>query len=351
MGTRNRLLESYKLTRKLELKNRIVMAPMTRAKADDDGSPTHAMANYYGKRADAGLIITEGSIIDSGATGYNNVPGIYTKKHIEKWKIVSEAVHQKDGRIFMQIWHVGRVSHPSFLNGNLPLSASETTMTGEIRRANGLYYGKSREASLEEIKLLIQSYANAAKNAISAGFDGVEIHGANGYLIDQFLHYHTNLRKDSYGGTPENMSRFALEIIKACGEVIGFEKVGIRLSPGAYLNEIIGDQRDSAVFVYLLSALNDLSIAYVHIGNFNDGTKFAELGEQTMTQFIRRHYDGNLIASGSYHFEPAEAYISQGNFDLVSIGRPFIANPDLINRYKNQKPILAYDSSMLDKLN
>ena len=351
MNSTNKLLQTYQLTSELCLKNRLVMAPMTRAFAEDDGSPTQAMVNYYAKRADAGLIITEGTIIHPEGTGYHNVPGIYTNKHVEKWKLVSQAVHKKGGRIFMQIWHVGRVSHPSFLNGNLPVSASATTMRGKIRRSEGLYYGESRRATLAEIKLLVQSYVDAAKNAISAGFDGVEIHAANGYLIDQFLHYNTNLREDIYGSNPENMSRFALEIVKACGDTIGFERIGIRLSPGAYLNEIEGDPRDAEVFSYLLLKLNDFPIAYVHTGNFDDSVKYKELNELTMTQFIRNHYLGSVIACGSYDLAKAKMQVGQKNFDLISIGRAFIANPDLILKYKQQKPLVPYNVKMLDILN
>jgi len=351
MNKINTLLESYQLSNQLSLKNRILMAPMTRAKADNDGSPTQAMADYYAKRADAGLIITEGTVIRPDGIGYFNVPGIFKKQHIEKWKVVTEAVHKEGGRIFMQIWHVGRVSHPLFIGGDLPLSASATSMQGRIRRTQNMYYGKSREATLEEINSLIQSYADAAYHAISAGFDGVEIHAANGYLIDQFLHYHTNLRQDIYGKTPKNMSRFALEIVKACGDVIGYSRVGIRLSPGAYLNEMVGDSRDADVFSYLLSKLNDLPIAYVHTGNFDDSVKFNELRGQSMTQFIRNHYHGNVIASGGYDLTDAEKLVSQKHFDLVSIGRPFIANPDLITKLKQKKNLDSYDASMLDSLN
>ncbi len=351
MNNTNKLLQTYQLTSELCLKNRLVMAPMTRAFAEDDGSPTQAMVNYYAKRADAGLIITEGTIIHPEGTGYHNVPGIYTNKHVEKWKLVSQAVHKKGGCIFMQIWHVGRVSHPSFLNGNFPVSASATSMRGKIRRSEGLYYGESRSATLAEIKLLVQSYVDAAKNAISAGFDGVEIHAANGYLIDQFLHYHTNLRQDIYGLTPENMSRFALEIVKACGDAIGFERIGIRLSPGAYLNEIVGDPRDAEVFSYLLLKLNEFPIAYVHTGNFDDSVKYNELNELTMTQFIRNHYLGSVIACGGYDLTEAKTQVGQKNCDLVSIGRAFIANPDLIIKYKQQKSLVPYSVKMLEILN
>lgn len=344
------LFENYPLTKELKLKNRIIMAPMTRAKSQDDHTPTPEMADYYAKRADAGLIITEGTIIGSDALAHKNGPGIFTQKHIDAWKNITKAVHEKNGRIFMQLWHVGRVSHPDLLNGQLPISPSETLMKGRVYRSDGLFYGKSRAASLAEIQALIQGYANAAKNAIAAGFDGVEIHGANGYLVDQFLHYDTNHRSDEYGGSPEKMARFALEVVKAIGDAIGYEKVGIRLSPGAYLNEIKGDSRDADVFAYLLKELNALPIAYVHTGNFDDKVKFPELNNQTMTEFMRSYYKGNLIACGSYDVENAEKGISENKFNLVAIGRPFIANPDLISKIQNASFLKPYDVKMLETL-
>ncbi|KTD65983.1 alkene reductase [Legionella spiritensis] len=334
----------------IRLKNRIVMAPMTRNMANDDLSPTEQMAEYYARRADAGLIITEGTIIAPDGRGYSNVPGIFTDAHIDKWHQVTDAVHRRDGRIFLQIWHVGRVSHPHFLDGELPVSASVTTMTGKVSRANHLTYGQSREASRSDIKRLVADYANACKNAIKAGFDGVEIHGANGYLIDQFLHYDTNHRHDEYGASSQNMARFALEVVAACCEEIGSNRVGIRLSPGAYLNQITGDRRDADVFQFLLTQLNETGLAYVHTGNFNDALTFKELADKTMTAFIREYYRGVVIASGSYDLKQAGQGIKNHQFDLIAMGRPFIANPDLITRIKNQSELIPYQPGMLETL-
>jgi N-ethylmaleimide reductase len=341
------LWQPFQLSKNLQLKNRIIMAPMTRSMATDNLLPTKAMVDYYVRRAEAGLIITEGTIIRPDGLGYKNTPGIYTEDQIAAWQQVTKAVHQHNGHIFMQIWHVGRVSHPSLLKGKLPISASETMMKESVKREKGLEYGKSRAVSLAEIKILIDDYANAAKNAIRAGFDGVEIHGANGYLIDQFLHHHTNLRKDSYGATPANMAKFALEIVEACGEAIGYSKVGIRLSPGAYLNEITGHPKDAEVFQHLLKQLNGLPIAYIHTGNFDDKVKFPELANKTMTDFIRSHYYGTLIGCGSYSFAEAVADIALNKFDLIAMGRPFIANPDLIQRLKNNQALQPYAAAML----
>ena len=204
------LFEPYSLNRLLHLKNKIVMAPMTRAKASADFVPTPEMADYYARRAEAGLIITEGTVINAEALGCRYVPGIFNENQISHWKKVTDKVHQNNGLIFLQIWHVGRVSHPDFLGGKLPIGPSASVMTGAVYRSPGLTYGPSRAATLAEIKQLIDAYAAAAHNAIKAGFDGVEIHGANGYLVDQFLHHHTNQRDDDYGGNAENMARFAL---------------------------------------------------------------------------------------------------------------------------------------------
>lgn len=346
----NQLFTPYVLNNELTLKNRILMAPMTRNMADDQLVPTEAMAAYYAKRATAGLIITEGTIIRPDARGYTNVPGIFTPEQIAGWKRVTEAVHQADGKIFSQIWHVGRVTHPHFLDGNLPISASATVMTGALNRVKGLHFGTSRAVTIDEIAGLMDSYAQAAKNAIQAGFDGIEIHGANGYLIDQFLHHNTNHRSDEYGGTPEKMARFAFEVAKACGEAIGYGKVGIRLSPGAYLHEIVGDPRDALVFEILLDQLAPLSLAYVHTGNFKDDVNFPELKGQTMTAFMRKFYQGTMIGCGSYTPEQAEKCITMKQFDLIAFGRPFIANPDFVSLLQANKPIRPYDANMLTTL-
>ena len=344
------LFEKYPLNKLLHLKNKIVMAPMTRAKASTDFTPTLEMADYYARRAEAGLIITEGTVINAEALGCRYVPGIFNENQISHWKKVTDKVHQNNGLIFLQIWHVGRVSHPDFLGGKLPIGPSASVMTGAVYRSPGLTYGSSRAATVTEIKQLIDVYAAAAHNAIQANFDGVEIHGANGYLIDQFLHHHTNQRDDDYGGSAENMARFALDVVKACGETIGYERVGIRLSPGAYLNQIVGDPHDAAVFQSLLKSLNQHPIAYVHTGNFNDTQTFAELNQMTMSKFMRSHYQNTLIGCGSYTAETAVKSILDKTFDLIAFGRSFIANPNLIEVLRNQGELQPYDNRLLDIL-
>lgn len=344
------ILKPLTLNEKLQLNNRIFMAPMTRNHANDDFTPNQAMADYYAKRANAGLIITEGTIISPQSIGYSNQPGIYTREQIEGWKKVTEKVHAKGGKIFCQIWHVGRVSHPNYLNGELPVGPSETEMKGRIPRAQNLFYGKNRALAASEIKQVIADFRQASRNAIEAGFDGVELHGANGYLIDQFLHHSTNLRTDEYGKTPENMVRFAIEAVQACGNEIGFERVAIRLSPAAYLNEIEENPEDQSVFIALLKELNKLAIAYVHNGNFDDKKHFESLNNQTMSEFLRKHYDGVLVACGGYTAEEAEEKMRNGAFDCVAIGRPFIANPDLIQKLNHHEKLCEYDASMLKDL-
>lgn len=350
MTNDNLLLSEFKLNNLFTLKNRILMAPMTRAKASDDLVPTDEMVEYYARRADAGLIITEGTVISPDALGHKNVPGIFSASQIKHWRRVTDKVHHHHGLIFSQIWHVGRVSHPIFLAGKLPIAPSETVMTGRLYRSEGLFHGKSRAATLDEIKEMIAHYAQAAENAIKAGFDGIEIHGANGYLVDQFLHYHTNQREDEYGGCPENMAKFALDVINACGQSIGYERVGIRLSPGAYLHEIVGNNRDAVVFQYLLAQLNKMQIAYVHTGNFDDTKTFPELNDLTMGHFLRQHYQGKLIACGSYTLASALDGVKNNLFDLVALGRPFIANPNLIHCVAANQALTQYDPNMLDTL-
>lgn len=344
------LLKPFQLSARVELSNRVVMAPLTRSMAGEGLVPTQAMSDYYQRRSDAGLIISEATIIRADGQGYPNTPGIYSDAQITAWRQITDAVHERGGKMFLQLWHVGRVSHPDYLGGKLPISSSATEMKGSIPRVRDKQYGCSRAMTLDEIKQVIEDYATAANNAIKAGFDGVEIHGANGYLIDQFLHHHTNLRDDAYGGDATNMIRFALEVTKAVGESVGYDRTGIRLSPAGYINQVAEDMRDGDVQKLLLQCLNDLPIAYVHTGNFDDSILFESLGDLSMTAFLRKHFLGNVIASGSYSFESARKGIEQSAFDLVAIGRPFIANPDLMQRYKQQQSFAEYTVSMLEEL-
>lgn len=343
------LLESYLLTPSLNLKNRIVMAPMTRRQADENGEPTTIMADYYARRASAGLMITEGTLISEDAIGYGNVPGIYTKKQIEKWRLVTDKVHANNGLIFMQLWHCGRISHSNFHAGRLPLAPSVLPLNMPLGKT-GLLCGRSRQASIEDIQKIMEDFTSAAINAMHAGFDGVEIHGANGYLVDQFLHVCSNQREDRYGKTIENKARFCLELIESIGHTIGFERIGVRLSPGGHMNAIETMPADEPVFIYLLKKLDHYPIAYVHTGHFNDNIMYESLSNQTVSEFIRTHYHGTLIASGGYNIEKAQVSLKNNASDLVSFGKLFIANPDLVERLPNQLPLMDYRPEMLNEL-
>jgi len=270
-GAARTLLAPYALTPDTTLSNRILMAPMTRSMAGPGFVPTDAMAQYYARRADSGLIITEATVISRGGHGYPDTPGLYTNDQVAGWRRVTDAVHARGGRIFVQILHVGRVSHPHYLNGTLPVAPSPVPLSGRVPRSE-LEYGTPRAMERFEVEALVQAYAAAARCAMEAGFDGVEIHGANGYLIDQFLHHHTNRRSDEYGGSPEKMIRFALEVVDSVATGIGADRTGLRLSPGGYTNGIEADPKDAEVFALLLNELTGRDLAYLHVGIFDDST-------------------------------------------------------------------------------
>ena len=342
------LLQPFKLNNSIELQNRILMAPLTRCMADDNLVPTQAMVDYYARRAEAGLIISEATIIRPDAQGYPNTPGLFTSEQIQGWKKVTEAVHANGGKIFAQLWHVGRVAHPHFFDGEV-LAPSAIGVEGSVPRMRELTYQTPKAATLDDIQGLVADYAKAAENAVEAGFDGVEIHGANGYLIDQFLHFAANQRNDEYGLTPENMSRFALAVVDAVIAAIGADKTALRLSPGAYFN-MDEDSRDKAVFDYLLKQLNTRDLAYLHGGIFDDSMRFASLEDKTTSEYLRANYQGTLVGVGSYDFDTAKAAINGNKFDLIAIGRPFIANPDYVSKIANNEQLVAYDESMLAEL-
>ncbi|TMN33731.1 alkene reductase [Pseudoalteromonas sp. S2755] len=341
------LFENVKLNNTISLNNRILMAPLTRCMADDDLVPTDDMVKYYAKRAKAGLIISEATIIRPDGQGYPNTPGLFTQAQITGWKKVTDAVHAEGGKMFAQLWHVGRVAHPYFFGGEV-LAPSAIGIEGTVPRMRELTYQTPKAVTQEEIAQLVADYAQAATNAIEAGFDGVEIHGANGYLIDQFLHHAANQRTDEYGQTPENMSRFALEVTDAVAERIGADRVGLRVSPGAYFN-MDGDQRDRAVFDYLIKALNSRNLAYLHVGIFDDSMEFDYLGGSA-SAYLRDIYKGTLVGVGSYTAESGAEAIQNQQFDLLAIGRPFIANPDYVEKVQAGQAVKEYDESMLATL-
>lgn len=342
------LFESYKLNDKITLKNRIAMAPLTRCMADANLVPTDAMVDYYAKRADAGLIISEATIIRPDGQGYPNTPGLYTEAQIAGWKKVTDAVHANGGKIFAQLWHTGRVAHPYFWGGEYVLAPSAVAFDGTVPRMRELVYTVPKEATSEEIAQLVEDYAQAAQNAIEAGFDGVEIHGANGYLIDQFLHYDTNRRTDEYGETAENMSRFPLAVIDAVIARIGAELTGLRVSPAGYAH-MATDERDRQVFDYFLKEVEKRDIAYLHEGMFDDSMEFDFLGGK-VSEYMRKAYSKTLMAVGGYNAETGAEAIKANKFDLLAIGRPFIANPDYVSRVQQNRELVEYDAAMLETL-
>ncbi|MFP3423442.1 MULTISPECIES: alkene reductase [Pseudoalteromonas] len=342
------LLTPYRLNDTIELKNRVLMAPLTRCMADENLVPTQDMVEYYARRADTGLIISEATIIRPDGQGYPTTPGLFTREQIQGWKKVTDAVHANGGKMFAQLWHVGRVAHPHFFDGEV-LAPSAIGVEGSVPRMRELTYITPKAATIDDIKSLIADFAKAAENAIEAGFDGVEIHGANGYLIDQFLHYEANVREDEYGQTPQNMARFALEVTDAVIAAVGNERTALRVTPGAYFN-MSEDNRDKAVFDYLLPELEKRNLAYLHGGIFDDSTTFESLEGKTTSAFLRAGYKGTLVGVGSYSFESAKEAINEGKFDLIAIGRPLIANPDYISKVTNGEELVPYSDEMLAEL-
>jgi len=346
------LFKPYALNNSISLNNKILMAPLTRCMADDNLVPTEAMAEYYARRAESGLIISEAVIIRPDGQGYPNTPGLFSQAQIDGWQVVTNAVHKSGGKIFAQLWHTGRVAHPYFYgNGNdeAPvLAPSAIGVEGSVPRMRELTYKTPKAVSIDEINLLVSDYALAAENAINAGFDGVEIHGANGYLIDQFLHHDSNKRVDEYGGSSENMIRFALEVVDGIIDKIGSDRTALRVSPGAYFN-MAGDSRDRQVFDLLLPELEKRDLAFLHIGIFDDSMEFDYLGGKA-SSYVRAHYNNTLVGVGSYTAETASAAIEENKFDLIAIGRPFIANPDYVAKIRNKEPLVSYTDEMLTSL-
>lgn len=343
----NGLMSAYVLPGGMSLQNRMVMAPMTRCFADDELAPTDATVSYYRKRAEAGLIVTEATLIEPRAQGYPHTPGIYSDRQIQAWSRVTGSVHEAGGRIFCQLWHTGRMAH-SFYTGTRPLAPSAVGMQGPLPRARDLVYERPLAMEVSDIEAIQMYYVEAARNAIEAGFDGVELHGANGYLIDQFLHQQTNQRNDDYGGSPANRSRFALDVVDKIIAEVGAYRVGIRLSPQAYINleYMPGDEK---TFDYLLQQLNTRQLAYVHVAAFEAKQQYDYLDGRPV-DYVRKRYTGTVIGCGGFTPGSAEKAIQGQRLDLVAFGRPFIANPDLPGRIRNGEEALLYDESMLQSL-
>jgi N-ethylmaleimide reductase len=320
--------------------NRIVMSPLTRRRATDDHIPTEIMATYYSQRASAGLIISEATAISPQAIGYLNVPGIWNQKQVEAWKKITLSVHQAGGRIFMQLWHVGRVSHSLVQPGrNLPVSASALGIDDMINTPEGHKKMEVPHAlETSEIAGVIKEYSDAALRALEAGFDGVEIHGANAYLIDQFLHSSSNIRTDQYGGTIENRARFLFEVVEAVVHVAGSSRVGIRMSP-SNTRHGMDDPDPAGLFGYVINKLNDYKLAYLHLVEpMLPLDQYPHMIKE-VTRFFRPMFKGPLITAGNYNFENGAKAIKEGIADMVAYGRLYIANPDLPERFAKQVPL------------
>lgn len=343
----NKLFVSYNLKGN-ELKNRIVMAPMTRSRSANEGNvATELTATYYAQRATAGLIITEGTFVSEEAIGVVNVPGIYTKGQVEGWKLVTTAVHEKGGKIFAQLWHTGAYSHPELHEGRLPLAPSNFNPEQQVYTAKGFFPTVAPQPmTIDDIQRTVSDFKKAAINAFEAGFDGVELHGANGYLLQQFFSKNSNDRKDGYGGTPENRARILFEILDAIKEVTELKKVGVRLNPS--LNGIMGisvDDETIATYNYIVKRLNDYGLAYIHlIEPFTDVTGNTHAIQEVATHF-RKIYSGTIIINRGFTKETATQVLKDGDADLVSFGTPFIANPDLVARFKTDAPLNAPDQN------
>ncbi len=324
----------------LSLKNRVAMAPMTRARAGVERLPNARMAMYYSDRAAAGLIVTEGIVISEQANGWNESPGIYTDAMQQGWREVVATVHGAGGVIFGQLWHSGRASHSSFrADGSLPVAPSAITINGEyIHTPIGKQpYETPRALETAEIPLVVADYRRAAERAKAAGFDGIELHGANGYLIDSFLQSKTNHRTDQYGGSVENRFRFLREIVEAVTTVFPANRVAVRLSPNGVYNDM-GSPDYRETFSFAAKQLDSFGLAYLHLMD-GLGFGFHQLGEPMTLAEFRPLFHGTLIGNCGYTVETAEAAISAGHADLIAFGRPFISNPDLVDRIANNWPL------------
>ena len=336
-----KLLTTYKLAG-IELKNRIVMAPMTRGRSDNKGNvATSLTAKYYEQRASAGLLITEGSFVSPKAVGFINVPGIYSDAQVEGWKLVTEAVHGKNGKIFAQLWHVGRLSHPDLHNGELPHAPSAINPNSKAYTQKGFIDTVTpKEMTEEDIHQTILDFKNAASNALKAGFDGIELHAANGYLFHQFFIGVSNQRSDEYGGSIENRARILFDTLDSFKGVIEYNKVGIRFNPSSH--QLFGmeiDELTIPTFEYIINRLNDYGLAYIHLTEPFTDVSGVPYAVTEIAKHFRPLYKGTLIINKGFTKESANQIIEDGFADLVAFGVPFIANPDLVERFELDAPL------------
>jgi len=339
------LFEPYILG-SLILSNRIVMAPLTRNRAGAGFVPGDLAAEYYGQRVSAGLLISEATQISRQGQGYQDTPGIYSQAQIDGWRKVTTAVHAKGGRIFLQLWHVGRVSHVDLQeNGAAPVAPSAIRAQTKTFVNNGFVdVSEPRALELDELPGIVEDFRKAAANAIAAGFDGVEIHGANGYLLDQFARDGANVRTDAYGGSVENRARLMIEVAAAVVQEVGAERTGIRISPVSPANGVSSSDAQ-AQFDYIVDRLNDLGIVYIHVVEGATG------GPRDVAPFdfgaLRRRFKNTYIANNGYDLELATSRLAEDKADLFAFGRPFIANPDLVERLKTSAPLAAVDPATI----
>lgn len=327
----------------LELKNRMVMSPLTRIRADENCVPTELMARYYSQRASAGLIITEGTHPSAMGRGYTYPPGLHNESQAAGWLKVTDAVHAAGGRIFVQLMHAGRVSHSSLLPNNaLPVAPSAIAINGTVHTFSGHQAFETPRALLtDEVGEVVKEYGAAAKLALEAGFDGVELHAATGYLPNQFQVTGSNNRTDKYGGTLENRSRFTLEILEALANVVGSNRVGIKVGPGFTVNDIFDDNAEQT-YSYLADQLNDFNLAYMHVG-YDSGYSRGTAPSFNAVDVIRKHYRGTLLAVGGFTKQSGNDAIESNRADLIVFGRSYIANPDLVERFKIDAPLNTAD--------
>ncbi len=326
----------------LTLPNRVIMAPLTRARAGEKRLPNDLMAEYYSQRAAAGLILSEATAVSPQGVGYANTPGIWSEEQVEGWKKTTKAVHEKGGRIFMQLWHVGRISDPMFLDGELPVAPSAVAAPGHVSLVRPEKpFVTPRALAIHEIPTIVEAFKRGAQNAKRAGFDGVELHGANGYLPDQFLQDGVNRRTDQYGGSIENRARFMLEIVDALIAVWGADRVGVHLSPRGKgdTSHQLADSNKTETFRYLARELGKRKIAFIFARE--------HLGPDSLGPMIKKEFGGVFIANEQFTKESAEATISAGLADAVAFGLSYISNPDLVARFVENQPLNKTNFSTL----
>lgn len=328
----------------IEMDNRIVMAPLTRGRAGESRTANNLMAEYYAQRASAGLLIAEATAISAQGYGWPNAPAMYTDEHEAGWKKVTQAVHEKGGKIVLQLWHMGRVVDESLIpEGEKSVGPSAIAAGQNIRRASGKAYPEPRALEAGELPGIIGDYVEGAKRAMRAGFDGVEVHSANGYLLDQFVRDGSNRRSDEYGGSIENRLRFPLAVIKAVADEVGAARVGVRISPTNKFNDM-SDSDPVATFTAYARALDEMGLAYLHIMEpSNPNHPMGNPDAPYVTPEIEKVYTGQLIVNGGYDLESGETAIEKGRDDAVAYGVPFIANPDLVERFKTGAALNAPD--------